>query len=134
MTVHCSKGTYIRTLCNDIGEKLGCFGCMKSLLRTRVANFSLENAYKLEEVEEKNDSIVISVDSLFMDMPELSASSSADKLIANGNRIPVSFITGTLEFSEKSNYRLYTSENKFVGIFEYHEETLDLKPIKIFME
>lgn len=51
MEVHCSKGTYIRTLCHDIGEKLGCGGCMESLLRTRVAEFTLEDAKKLGEIE-----------------------------------------------------------------------------------
>ena len=52
MIVSCSKGTYIRTLCDDIGKKLGCFGCMKSLLRTKVDGFLLENTYKLSELEE----------------------------------------------------------------------------------
>lgn len=51
MRVHCSKGTYIRTLCQDIGEKLGCGGCMESLLRTRVGRFGLEEAYRLSEIE-----------------------------------------------------------------------------------
>ncbi|MBO5657188.1 MAG: tRNA pseudouridine(55) synthase TruB, partial [Agathobacter sp.] len=50
MVVHCSKGTYIRTLCEDIGLSLGTFGCMKSLLRTRVAHFTLENSYTLEQI------------------------------------------------------------------------------------
>ncbi len=51
MQVHCSKGTYIRTLCHDIGQKLGCGGCMKSLLRTRVAEFELKDAVRLAEIE-----------------------------------------------------------------------------------
>ena len=52
MEVHCSKGTYIRTLCHDIGESLGCGGCMKSLIRTRAAGFELKDAWKLGEIEE----------------------------------------------------------------------------------
>ena len=51
MDVTCSKGTYIRTLCHDIGEKLGCFGAMESLQRTRVGVFTLENALTLEQIE-----------------------------------------------------------------------------------
>ena len=51
MEVKCSKGTYIRTLCHDIGEKLGCGGCMEKLLRTRVGQFSLDQSLKLAEVE-----------------------------------------------------------------------------------
>lgn len=141
ITVHCSKGTYIRTLCNDIGEKLGCYGCMKSLLRTRVAGFSLNDALKIDEIEnivkcsgEKKDNMIISVDSLFMDIPELYADSLAEKLIRNGNRIPVSVITNNIEFFNDSKYRLYSCKKEFVGIYEYFENTLDLKPVKIFME
>lgn len=51
MEVHCSKGTYIRTLCHDIGETLGCGGCMESLIRTRAAGFELKDARTLEEIE-----------------------------------------------------------------------------------
>ena len=50
-SVTCSKGTYIRTLCHDIGQKLGCGGCMESLLRTRVERFDVKDALKLSEVE-----------------------------------------------------------------------------------
>ena len=52
MRVHCSKGTYIRTLCQDIGEKLGCGGCMESLLRTQVSEFLLKDALKIGEIEQ----------------------------------------------------------------------------------
>ena len=51
MEVSCSKGTYIRTLCHDIGEKLGCGGCMESLIRTRVSTFRIEDAKTLDEIE-----------------------------------------------------------------------------------
>ena len=53
MEVSCSKGTYIRTLCHDIGEKLGCFGCMESLLRTKVSRFELKSSLKLSEIQKK---------------------------------------------------------------------------------
>ena len=53
-SVTCSKGTYIRTLCHDIGEKLGCMGCMESLLRTRVDRFDIQDSLKLSAIEEKN--------------------------------------------------------------------------------
>lgn len=55
MEVSCSKGTYIRTLCHDIGEKLGCFGCMESLLRTKVSRFELESSLKLSEIQKKRE-------------------------------------------------------------------------------
>ena len=55
MEVSCSKGTYIRTLCHDIGEKLGCFGCMESLLRTKVSRFELKSSLKLSEIQKKRE-------------------------------------------------------------------------------
>ena len=55
MEVSCSKGTYIRTLCHDIGEKLGCFGCMESLLRTKVSRFEIESSLKLSEIQKKRE-------------------------------------------------------------------------------
>src|SRR5699024_11296417 len=57
MRVTCSKGTYIRTLCHDIGGKLGCKGCMESLLRTKVERYTIENSLKLYEIEELNTSV-----------------------------------------------------------------------------
>ena len=70
MEVECSKGTYIRTLCHDIGEKLGCGGCMESLVRTRVERFLIKDSLRLEEIErlKKEDQIleaVIPVDQMF---------------------------------------------------------------------
>ena len=58
MEVSCSKGTYIRTLCHDIGEKLGCFGCMESLLRTKVSRFEIESSLKLSEIQKKRSSFI----------------------------------------------------------------------------
>ena len=58
MSVHCSKGTYIRTLCHDIGQKLGCGGCMEKLLRTKVGIFELADTLKLSEIDEE-DSVTI---------------------------------------------------------------------------
>lgn len=141
LSVHCSKGTYIRTLCNDIGEKLGCYGCMKSLLRTRVAGFKLENAYRLSEIEEMlktGQDFVISVDSVFDKLPAASVVEDAQKYVVNGNRIPVSFIKEAAEteadFMDMSAYRLYDYKGCFIGIYNYIEETRDFKPVKIFYE
>ena len=92
MTVHCSKGTYIRTLCNDIGERLGCHGCMKSLLRVRVAGFDLEHALTLSQIQSKVDEgcfdMVMPVDGVFENLPAVHTASDADKLVRNGNKIP----------------------------------------------
>lgn len=141
MSVHCSKGTYIRTLCNDIGERLGCYGCMKSLLRTRVAGFKLADACRLSELEEMlktGQNFVIPIDSVFDNLPAANVIETAQKYVVNGNRIPVSFIKEAAEseadFIDGAAYRLYDYKGCFVGIYNYIEETGDFKPVKIFYE
>ena len=88
--VHCSKGTYIRTLCQDIGEKAGCGGCMEELLRTRVDRFSLAEAHKLSEIEQIRDAgklseILIPVDQMFLSYPKVTVLEKYQLALANGN-------------------------------------------------
>ncbi len=90
--VHCSKGTYVRTLCRDIGEKLGCGGCMESLIRTRVAQFSIEESLRLSQIEKLVDEgkfmeRVLPVDSCFSVCPAYQAKPEADRFLYNGNGI-----------------------------------------------
>lgn len=90
MRVRCSKGTYIRTLCEDIGEKLGCGGTMLSLVRTKVGPFTLDNAIRLSQVQELRNSgalgeAVMAVDSLFMENRALTVKQESMKLLLNGN-------------------------------------------------
>ena len=139
MTVHCSKGTYIRTLCNDIGERLGCHGCMKSLLRVRVAGFDLEHALTLSQIQSKVDEgcfdMVMPVDGVFENLPAVHTASDADKLVRNGNKIPA-VLTDYLKHSADSDirYRVYNHEGIFVGVYSYLDETGEFKTVKIFME
>lgn len=120
MTVHCSKGTYIRTLCNDIGERLGCHGCMKSLLRVRVAGFDLEHALTLSQIQSKVDEgcfdMVMPVDGVFENLPAVHTASDADKLVRNGNKIPA-VLTDYLKHSADSDirYRVYNHEAYLSG-------------------
>ena len=69
LRVRCSKGTYVRTLCHDIGAELGCGGCMYSLRRTRAAGFTLAESHTLEEVQEQGEALLRPVDSLFAQYP-----------------------------------------------------------------
>lgn len=138
MTVSCSKGTYIRSLCDDIGTKLGCYGCMKDLLRTKVACFDIGDAYKISEIEKLKESIVIPVDMLFENIPAVNTVLMAQKLIENGNRIPAEMINADgnkqRKYDDEGRYRIYNPEDSFVGIYTYKAETDDFKPVKIFME
>lgn len=91
LTVTCTKGTYIRTLCYDIGRKLGCGGCMESLLRTRVDRFELKDSLRLSQIEDLRDRgeielHVMPVDEVFLDLPKLvMRPGDGDKLVHNGN-------------------------------------------------
>ena len=138
MTVACSKGTYIRSLCYDIGKKLGCYGCMKELLRTKVACFDIGDAYKISEIKKLKESIVLPVDMLFENIPAVNTVLMAQKLIENGNRIPAEMINADgnkqRKYDDEGRYRIYNPEDSFVGIYTYKAETDDFKPVKIFME
>ena len=92
--VTCSKGTYIRTLCYDIGRKLGCGGCMESLLRTRVDRFELKDSLTLSQIEKLRDEgrleeAVVPVEGVFLRLPALvTKPGDGDKLVHNGNPFP----------------------------------------------
>lgn len=122
MRVDCGKGTYIRTLCHDIGETLGCGGAMEALLRTRVGNFRLEDAYTLSELEaamqagEIEDRIVSIEDCLGL-YPARKALPEADAKLRNGNAVGESVVSGETD-DESALVRLYLSDGSFVGLFQ----------------
>lgn len=138
MIVGCSKGTYIRTLCKDIGDKLKCFGCMESLLRTRVGIFDLASAIKLSEAEElmKNSQFenkLISPDEMF-DYKKLFLKESGDKFVYNGNIFVaenIDRIDGD-DLIENEYVRVYDSKEKFVGIYTKVRNLF--KPYKMFLD
>ncbi len=138
MDVTCSKGTYIRTLCHDIGKKLGCGACMDSLVRIRVSGFTLEESLTLEKIETLVECGVIedymtTVDSLFDDLPAIYASEAATLKLNNGNSVTeeeVNCDKGDLK--EGALVRMYLSGGAFVGIFCWKEHRF--KPEKMFLE
>lgn len=137
MTVSCSKGTYIRTLCHDIGEKLGCGGAMATLKRTKVSSFMIEDSLTLSEVEElvKADAIeehLVKVDAMFSNLLAVTVSKKYQKYVDNGNKIEISFLTEPIRTSPNQEFRLYDEEQRFVGIFEA-ENRKTLKPKKMFL-
>lgn len=138
MEVECSKGTYIRTLCHDIGQKLGCGGCMQSLLRTRVAQFRLEDSLKLSEVqrlseEGRVESVIMDVDAVFEQYVKVTVKQEADRLVHNGN--PVKQSQCCLEkLWEKEPVRMYDSDDAFIGIYQWDTKRKLYVPVKIFWE
>ena len=149
MTVSCSKGTYIRTLCHDIGEKLKCHGCMESLLRTRVGQFLLKDSLTLAQVEAYRDEnriteIVMPVDQVFSDCPALKLTKEAAKLGYNGNPFTsTQALTENDQTVEKSSdisldggkwFRVYDPEGVFIGVYAYDSKRDQFRPEKMFYE
>ena len=135
MTVECSKGTYIRTLCHDIGEKLGVGGCMEELTRIRSGNFSIENALTLSEIEELRDAgtlgeRIVPVEELFPDYPKVYMREEHDRLVQNGNQFYPD--QSTLGEERPEAVRVYDSKGHFIGTYGYRRERRWYQPIKIF--
>ncbi|MBR5268197.1 MAG: tRNA pseudouridine(55) synthase TruB [Lachnospiraceae bacterium] len=136
MSVSCSKGTYIRTLCNDIGEKLAVGGCMKELLRTKVGRFVLEETLTLADLQKlkeegRLEEAVFPLEAVFAELPEIRATEEGlDKLLRNGN--PFRY-KGIETVSEGDAYRTYSMDGQFIGIYEYSEEKHMFYPRKIFL-
>ena len=114
----CSKGTYIRTLCHDIGQQLGCGGTLYSLRRTMAAGFTLEQAVTLEQVQAKGETLLTPVDNMFADHPALVLQSEkAEKRVRCGNPIPMS---GTPD----GIYRIYGKSGDFLCLSRAKDGTL----------
>ncbi|MCH5138903.1 tRNA pseudouridine(55) synthase TruB [Clostridiaceae bacterium UIB06] len=114
-TVKCSKGTYIRSLCYDIGEKLKCGGTMWNLERTQTGSFSILNSVKLEQLNADNiHNYLIPMDKALESYPKIVIDKKYEKLILNGVNIKDNAIIGSMEMNKL--YRIYLGENDFVGI------------------
>lgn len=111
LRVLCSKGTYVRTLCHDIGQTLGCGGCMFSLRRTVACGFSLTDTHPLEEVISHPDpaSLLLPVDKLFSDRPSIQLKAQGEKKVRNG----VALSTPKLKEGE---YRVYGETGEFLAL------------------
>ena len=130
LDVSCSKGTYVRTLCHDIGLRLGCGGCMSSLRRVQAGDFSVEQAYTLQQVQEAADrgeaeSLLLPVDRLFAQYPALTLSPSEEKKLRNG-----STLTAGTELAGPC--RVYAASGGFLALCEARDG--QLKTIKSFFE
>ena len=124
LSVSCSKGTYIRTLCNDIGERLGCLACMSALRRTNAGPFDVRDAHTLSEIAEDPERYIIPVDSLFSEHPAIELSAAQTAKLKCGNILNVSAKNGT--------YRVYGENGDFLALANV--STGKLKTIKSFFE
>ena len=142
MTVDCSKGTYIRTLCHDIGGKLGCGAAMESLKRTKVGHFDIENALTLDEVSdmvhnepEKIYDYIMPVTRAFEQYKDGIIKKEYEKFLYNGNALKGSYLKGfdELNLEDNENIKIYDSNEKFVGLFVYNKSENALKVVKMFL-
>lgn len=140
-TVTCSKGTYVRTLCHDIGQKLGCGACMMSLKRIRVGCFNIDDSLTLAQLEKRMESgtvedIIIPVDEMF-EYPKVTVKEEYNKLLYNGNVLDKeAFSEEAQEFISGlsgEEYRVYDCNKTFIGIYRM-EETGKIKLIKMFYQ
>ena len=126
LLVHCSKGTYIRTLCKDIGESLGCGGCMAALRRVQAGAYRIENAVSLEELvaAQTPESYLAPVDSLFCDYEKVVLTPNQEKRCRNGNSFSVTMADG--------KYRAYSQSGEFLMLAQV--ENGIMSTVKSFFE
>lgn len=122
IVVLCSKGTYIRTLCNDIGEKLGCFACMAELERTKTGDFYIENAIKLSELDSiiknnKLNQILIPIEKVLKDYKKITVLENANKFLYNGNKISFDYIKNNINLKENEKIIVYDNKENLIGIY-----------------
>ena len=136
LSVKCSAGTYIRTLCADIGTALGCGGAMATLCRTLAGGFSIESSHTLEELEELTPderlSLLIPTESLFYDLNEVNLPTFYEKLCRNGCEIYLNKLRISLEYGTR--VRICSQSGKFFALGEVreYESGLAIKAIKMF--
>lgn len=124
MEVDCSKGTYIRTLCHDIGEKLQVGGCMEELERTKVGRFLKEDAVTLDEVRQKMEQgegaeLFTPLDQIFAELPAVTVTDAKAWMSYNGNDLPERFLLEKEAWTDGQEVRVYDSRKNFIGLYQY---------------
>ena len=136
MKVTCSKGTYIRSLCREIGLKLGCYGCMAELVRLYTGGFALEQAKTIDEIEKYRDEgrleeLLFGVDSFFKDYPEAVIKESSELYADNGNPMMKDEFA-VLNENETGKIRLYRKDGYFYGVYRFDLKKNLYVPEKMF--
>ena len=126
LRVRCSKGTYIRTLCKDIGLALGCGGCMAALRRVTAGAYTIEEAVPLQELLDTTEpeKYLRAVDTMFTQYPAVTVSLKQEQRVRNGNSFSTTLEPGT--------YRTYAQSGEFLALSKVEEGTLST--IKSFFE
>lgn len=134
--VYCSKGTYIRSLCRDIGRKLSCLAVLSGLLRKEVHGFSVTDALTLQEIEVRQadgtlQDAILPVDALLKQYPAYEITEQAENYLRNGNKLSPRFFKDMGERRD-TRIRVYHA-GKFAALYDYKEEEQIYKPFKMFL-
>ena len=126
LLVHCSKGTYIRTLCKDIGQALGCGGCMEALRRVSAGSYTIAEAVSLTTLLESEapEQYLRGVDTMFAQYPAVTLTENQEKRCRNGNAFSVKLAEGT--------YRAYGAQGEFLMLAKVNDGVMST--IKSFFE
>ena len=126
LRVRCSKGTYIRTLCKDIGQALGCGGCMTALRRVTAGKYGIENAVPLQELldSETPEKYLQKVDTMFADLPAITLTEKQEARCRNGNSFTLKMADG--------RYRVYSQSGEFLALSQVESDIMST--IKSFFE
>lgn len=142
--VHCSKGTYIRSLCRDIGDKLGCGATLKALKRSEVHGFSINESLKLGDIERLKDSgqlgnYILPIDILLTDYKSFYIKDSYRKYLLNGNKLSTNHICSSNSNSDKPEdlkddeiVKIYSDE-EFLALYQFKKSDNIYKPYKMFL-
>lgn len=136
--VTCSKGTYVRTLCYDIGNDLGVGGCMEKLVRTKVERFDVQDSISLRQIEEYRDNgtlneYIVPVDEMLDAHSKCIVAENAEKMVYNGNIFTSRNTLLKMNHEDGQIVRVYTHDGKFVGLYMYIAEKQIYKPLKMFL-
>ena len=142
LEVSCSKGTYIRTLCHDLGRKLGCGAAMESLVRTRSGAYDLSMCSRIGELESLSETghlaeKILTVEEILKDYPDIRLSADLDRLLLNGNPLSLHVMrTSAPPFAFDENryrVRMYTSTGCLAGLYTYRPDEQRFVPLKMLI-
>lgn len=139
MEVQCSKGTYIRTLCHDIGSKLGCAAAMQDLKRTKSGIFTIEDSATLSEIEALSKEgrigeICIPVERMLVNYPSVTVNNTSKRLLDNGNALKCENLVAIPEEARNAcGVKVYAPDGRFLAIYRYEEDNERFIPVKMFL-
>lgn len=139
MEITCSKGTYIRTLCSDIGDRLGTGGCMEKLIRTRVGRFDIRDSVRLDEARDQAEQgrieeLVIPLEEMFSDLKAVVLDEEHVYLAYNGNPFQERDLAGPSSCGHGETCRVYDKEGRFIAVYQYDDRKRQFRIVKMFLD